>query len=431
MPFPRNIILALIFAVVSTSCSDDHNDTADTPSEAAAIPVLAKSTPQEDRSNGTALPLGAGGGDVSLQGVVTEPAPDGTAPLLVETIAEGLVYPWGFSFLSDRSIIVTEKIGRIRLIEDGVLLEAPVTGGPDTFVAYHAGYLDILPHPAFEQNKLVYLSYVAGDINANTLNVGRGVLSNGALEGFEVIYESTPPRATDLHFGGKMAWGPDGTLYVTIGEDSKNLAQQADASYGAIIRINDDGSIPDDNPNWGIDTALPELFSKGHRNPHGLAFDQVTGHLYAHEHGPFVGDELNVIEPGGNYGWPVATYGIDYSGDQITPFTEVEGAIDPLFWWSVPVGVAGMTVYRGTEFPQWDGDLLIGGLRDMTLHRLDMEGGEVMGEERYLRERQQKIRDVRVASDGSIFVLTTNENIDDPASNDAANGELLRITREQ
>ena len=373
-------------------------------------------------SKGSALPVGKGGGDKSLQTTLADPAPQGATALEVEILASGLDHPWGITFLPDSTMLFTERSGAIRIYRDGTLDPTPVAGAPEPYVKGQAGYFDVLPHPDFENNNLLYLAYAKGDDAENGLAIGRGVFDGATLSDFEVLYVTTPLKDTAMHYGGRMAWGGDGKLYFTMGEGSKykERAQLADTSYGAVIRLNDDGSIPSDNPGWNVEGALPELYSKGHRNPQGLAFDKATGDLYETEHGARGGDEINVIEPGRNYGWPLATYGVDYNGSLISPYTEIEGGTQPIYYWTPSIAASGLAVYYGDEFPNWEGDLLVGALAGKALHRVDLENGVVVGEERYLIDRE-RIRDVRVGPDGAIYVATDNR--------DANASEILRLTR--
>lgn len=368
-----------------------------------------------------------GGGDNSLQKNLAEPAPMGTQALSVETLAEGLVNPWCVAFLPDGALLVTERAGRLRVIRDGALVAEPVANTPAVYVDQQAGMFDVLPHPDFAANGLVYLSYAHGDKSKNALRVARARFDGAALSDLEVVYEAAPLKQAGFHFGGKLVFHPDGKLYVSVGEGSryKELAQDAKTSFGAIVRLNEDGSIPADNPSLGHsfgEGARPELYTKGHRNPQGLAYDAARGILWETEHGPRGGDEINVVKPGANYGWPFASYGIDYNGARITPFTEYDGTEQPVKYWTPSIAPSGLAVYAGDLFPEWEGDLLVGALAGAALHRVDLDAdGKPVGEERYLADRAERIRDVRVGPDGAVYV-TTEDRGGKPA------GKLLRLT---
>ncbi|MHA7870921.1 MAG: PQQ-dependent sugar dehydrogenase [Hyphococcus sp.] len=370
--------------------------------------------------NGVAADSALGGGDAALQETLAAPAPEGEVALNVETLADGLVNPWSIAFLPDGSMLVTERPGRIRMIRDGALVDAPVAGAPEPFVFNQSGYFDVLPHPDFSDNNILFLAYAAGTENKNALRVARAVFDGDALSDFEVIYEAKPLKRGGHHYGGRLVWGPDDKLYFTVGEGSryKELAQDMATSFGAVIRINEDGSIPADNPDFG-EGALPELYSKGHRNPQGFAYDAERDVFWENEHGPRGGDEINNIQPGANYGWPLATYGIDYNGAKISPFTEYEGTAQPVKYWTPSIAPSGLAVYRGDLFADWDGDLLVGAMAGRALHRVIMDGAAPVGEERYLVG--ERIRDVRVGPDGAIYV-TTEERNGDPV------GKVLRVT---
>jgi glucose/arabinose dehydrogenase len=362
---------------------------------------------------------GKGGGDMRLQTTLAKPAPEGATALNVQTIADGLVNPWCVAFLPDGSLLLTERPGRLRVIRDGKLIAAPVEGVPEVFVGGQAGLFDILPHPNFAENRVVFLSYAHGTPSANGLRVARAVFDGTTLKDLKVLYDAKPLKDTSLHYGGKLVFGPDKKLYFTVGEGSryKERAQVMSTSFGAVIRINEDGTIPDDNPSFGAG-SLPELWTKGHRNAQGLAWDRERGVLWAHEHGPRGGDEVNIIEKGANYGWPLATYGIDYNGARITPFTEYEGTKQPFKYWTPSIAPSGLAVYYGDVFPAWRGDLFVGALAERALHRIRLEGFDEVGEERYLLG--ERVRDVRVGPDGALYVTTEERG--------AAAGKLLRLT---
>lgn len=367
-----------------------------------------------------------GGGDSALQTTLAEPAPEGTASLAVETLAEGLVNPWSLAFLPGGTILVTERDGRLRMIRDGALVETPVAGVPEAYVDNQAGLFDLLVDPDFAENRTIFLSYAHGTARQNATRVARATFENDALTNLEVIYEAKPLKDTSLHYGARMALGGDGKLYVTIGEGSryKERAQVMSTSFGAVVRLNRDGTIPDDNADFG-EEGLAELWTKGHRNPQGLAYDAERGVLWEHEHGAQGGDEINIIEKGANYGWPLATYGVDYSGARISPFTEYRGTKQPFKYWTPSIGPSGLAVYRGDIFAGWDGDLLVGAMKagSEALHRIDLDdAGKEVGEERYLIG--QRVRDVRVGPDGAIYVTTEDRH-------GAPVGKVLRLTLQQ
>ncbi|NOX82567.1 MAG: PQQ-dependent sugar dehydrogenase [Alphaproteobacteria bacterium] len=398
LPF-RHIILASLIAVFAAGCSDS--------SDAVA-------------AANTGLPPGGGGGDSSLQKKLAPDAPEGQLALSVETLADGLVNPWSISFFPDGTILVTERPGRIRAIRNGALEAEPIAGAPEVFAEGQGGLFDILPHPDYADNNVIFISYAHGSETANHLRVARAIFDGKTISNLEVIYEATPPKASAYHFGGRLVWGPDDKLYFSVGEGSryKEKAQDMTTSYGAVIRLNEDGSVPDDNPDFGPG-SLPELYSKGHRNPQGLAYDGARDILWEHEHGAMGGDEINIIKPGANYGWPIATYGIDYNGARITPFTEYEGTTQPFKYWTPSIAPSGLAVYRGNLFGDWDGDLLVGAMARTALHRVILEGDKEIGEERYLIG--ERIRDVRVGPDGAIYV-TTEDQGGEPL------GKVLRLT---
>lgn len=374
----------------------------------------------EGGANAADLPAGGGGGDNALQKELAPPAPEGEVALNVETLADGLVNPWSLSFFPDGTILVAERPGRIRVIRDGELQPEPVAGAPEVMAWNQGGLFDILPHPDYAENGAIFLAYAHGTREENGLRIARATFDGETVSNLEVLYDAKPPKDTGHHFGGRLVWGPDDKLYAAIGEGSryKEKAQAMDSSFGAVIRLNPDGTVPSDNPDFG-DGALPELYSKGHRNPQGLAYDAERGVLWEHEHGARGGDEINMIEPGENYGWPVATYGIDYNGARITPFTEYEGTKQPFKYWTPSIAPSGLAVYRGDMFADWNGDLLVGALAGQALHRVILNETEEVGEERYLIG--ERIRDVRVGPDGAIYA-TTEDRGGEPV------GKVLRLT---
>ena len=352
------------------------------------------------------------------------PRTDGVQPT---TIVEGLEHPWGVAWLPDGAMLVTERPGRLRLVRDGALVPEPVAGVPDVFAERQGGLLDVAVHPDFADNGLVYLTYSHGTSAANRTRVARGVFDGTALSDVEVIFEVSDAKQGPQHFGSRLLWLPDGTLLVSIGDggnppvsfDGQDIRQQAQnlgTHFGKMIRINDDGSIPDDNPFIGLDGAQPEIWSYGHRNVQGLAMDAETGALWVNEHGAQRGDELNRLEVGRNFGWPAATYSRNYgSGSLISPHTELDGMVDPVLVWSMTHAPSGLAIYRGDVFAEWDGDLLSGGLVTRDIRRIEIDAdGAVVAES--VIDIGDRVRDVRVGPDGHVYVLT-----------DEPDGRLLRL----
>ena len=395
-----------LLAAVTIGCGQSTNAEQAAPTDGAAT-----------------LAPGGGGGDKSLQTTLADPAPVGDLALNIEAIADGLSNPWAMAFLPDGDMLISERPGRVRLIRNGALVSTPVPGAPEVLAFNQGGLFDILPHPNFRENSVLFIAYAHGTQDSNVLRVARATFEDDEIRNLTPIYDATPEKDTGHHFGGRLVWGPDDKLYVTIGEGSryKEKAQDMTSSFGAVVRINEDGSIPDDNPDFG-EGAAPGLYSKGHRNPQGFAFDAERNIFWANEHGPRGGDEINIIEPGNNYGWPAASYGIDYNGARITPFTEYEGSTQPVHYWTPSIAPSGLAVYRGDLFEAWTGDLLVGAMAGSALHRLIMDGDDIVGEERYLVGA--RIRDVRVGPDGAIYVATEIRNGD-------PDGKILRVTPRQ
>ncbi|HXI87892.1 MAG TPA: PQQ-dependent sugar dehydrogenase [Parvularculaceae bacterium] len=347
-------------------------------------------------------------------------APEGTTPLKVETIADGLQNPWSLVFLPDGSMLVDERPGHIRIIRDGKLVADPVANTPETYANNQAGYFDLALDPDYADNHTLYLAYNAGSKEASTLRVISATFDGAALSNIKTIFEAVPTRRTTANLGGRILFLPDGTMLVSVGDgfDFREQAQKLDNDFGKIVRINKDGSIPQDNPFVGKKGARPEIWTYGNRNPEGLAL-AADGTIYETEHGPRGGDEINKIEKGANYGWPLATYGIDYSGARITPFTEYPGTVQPLKYWTPSPAPSGLAVYSGDLFPEWKGDLLAGAMAEMSLHHVTMKDGKPTGDERYLVG--MRVRDVRQGPDGAIWVTTEDHG-------GAPTGKVLRLT---
>lgn len=334
----------------------------------------------------------------------------------LETVADGLDYPWSVVQLPDQSFLVTERTGQLQKIApDGTRVS--IDGVPSSYFAGQGGLLDVVLHPQFASNRIIYLSYAHGTAQANGTAITRAVLGDSALGSTRQILLVEPLKGTPQHYGGKMLFLPDGTLLLTTGDgfDYRESAQDLNSELGKVLRIKDDGSIPEDNP-FG-EGPSQRIWTYGHRNPQGLALDADTGVVYLHEHGPRGGDEINVIAPGRNYGWPAITYGRDYSGAQVSPFKAAQGMEQPLLYWVPSIAPSGMAWYNADRFPQWQGDLLVGALVDKEVRRVDLQEGRVIGEQSLFKELNTRIRDVRVGIDGHLYLLT-----------DGDKGKLLRVT---
>jgi glucose/arabinose dehydrogenase len=326
-----------------------------------------------------------------------------TGDYRLEDWATGLSQPWSIAFLPDDSALVTELGGTMRRIDSTGQVGEPLANVPEVYFAGQGGLFDVVLHPGFERNGLVYFSFAEGDPGDNGTAVARGRLSGEELISVEVVFRNFSRKDTPVHYGGRLAFLPDGTLLLTTGDgfDYREEAQDLASGLGKVMRMNDDGSPAADNPF----PESPWVYSYGHRNAQGLAVT-AQGIIWLHEHGPRGGDEVNRIEEGVNYGWPAITYGLDYSGAVISPFTELEGMAQPEYHWTPSIAPSGLSVYGGTLFPGWQGDLLVGALVDREVRRLDLEGGRIVGEEALFTELDVRIRDVRVGPGGIIYLLT-------------------------
>ncbi len=330
-------------------------------------------------------------------------------PLRVVTVVEGLEHPWSLAFLPDGRILVTERPGRLRIISEGKLDPQPVVGLPPIAARGQGGLLDVALHPSFAKNSLVYISYSGSGPGGMGTEVARGRLVGHRLEEVQVIFRMEPKSRETRHFGSRLVFDRAGHLFITLGDRGEmKRAQRPDDHAGSVIRLHDDGRVPKDNPFVGRAGWKPEKYTLGNRNIQGAALHPQTGELWTHEHGPQGGDEVNVIRPGVNYGWPVITYGVNYvTGTRIGEGTHREGMAQPLYWWGAPsIAPSGMAFYTGERFPNWRGDLFIGALRGQMLVRLRLEGEKVIHEERLLQGVLGRIRDVRQGPDGYLYLLT-------------------------
>lgn len=334
-------------------------------------------------------------------------------------IAKGLDHPWSMAFLPDGSMLVTERVGRLRLIKNGSLQLKPIAGVPAVHTGSQAGLFDIVLHPKFAENHVVYLTYAAGTSAANGTQVARARFDGSALQDLRVIFKAMPLKDTDNHYGGRMAFLADGTFALTIGEgfEYREKAQDLSSDLGKIVRLSEDGSVPQDNPFIGRASVRPEIYTWGHRNEQGLFYDAHSGRLYETEHGPRGGDELNIIVAHRNYGWPVITYGMDYSGAYVSPYTQRAGLEQPVIYWTPSIAPSGLAMYYGDKFPAWRGDLFVGALAFKHLRRIHLdERGEVIEQEQLLNDLNWRIRDVRAPADGYLYVCT-----------DETDGHVLRL----
>lgn len=337
-------------------------------------------------------------------------------PFSIETVAKGLERPWGLAFLPDNRMLVTEKAGRMRIVTPDGKLSAPVTGLPKVDARGQGGLLDVAVAPDFNDTRLVYFTFSeAGEGGVNGTALGRGKLAaNGArLDDVEVIWRQAPKYASTKHFGSRIVFAPDNLMFVTTGERSdaefRVKSQALDETLGKVVRLTRDGKPAAGNPFADNPKAKPEIWSYGHRNVQGAAINPADGKLWTTEHGPRGGDELNRPEAGKNYGWPVITYGKEYSGADIGP-SEKEGMEQPVHQWTPSIGTSGLAFYTGDAYPAWKGNAFVGGLAIPTLSRLELDGAKVTHEERLLTDLGERIRDVRQGPDGLLYMLTDSED---------------------
>ena len=355
------------------------------------------------------------------------PAEPTDVDLSLTLVTHGLEFPWGMAFLPNGDLLVTEREGRLRIIRDGVLDPAPVAGIPgDILVLRQGGLMDVALHPDFETNRTVYLTYAQGTDDENATVVASGTLSEdgASLTGTEDIFTANVPgKRSGFHFGSRVAFMDDGSMLISLGDGGgfREESQNVENQFGTIVRMTDNGAPLEDNPFAAQDGADPYVYSYGNRNVQGMVFDAERGRIFAHEHGPMGGDELNLIEPGVNYGWPAITYGVNYDGSVISTETEAEGMAQPMVKWVPSIAPSGMALYSGEIYPGWNGDLLIGamgGPDGQKLVRVDLDdAGDFVGVEDLLTDAGYGFRDVEVGPDGHIYVATTD-----------LDGQIFRLT---
>lgn len=390
---------------------------------AQQTPPAGQQTPPPGGRQGGA-PGGGRQGGTGFPRVPSLPFPD--APQEFETFGpkirvapyvKGLANPWSIAFLPNGDMLVTERPGRLRIVRNGTLDPQPIAGTPQVWATGQGGLLEVLPHPRFAENQFLYLTYSKPCEAGATTALLRGRFDGKALTDARDLFVADNCNTGNPHFGSKLAFGRDGMLYMTIGErGDRNRAQNTAIHGGKIVRLKDDGTVPPDNPFVGKQGYKPEIYTYGHRNPQGLAFHPETGALWQNEHGPQGGDELNVIEPGKNYGWPVVTFGREYSGEIITNQPWREGMEQPVTIWVPSIGISGLAIYTGERFPQWKGNMFVGGLSGQHIQRVVFNERGLFGRETLIGSLRQRIRDVRQGPDGLLYVAV-----------DAGAGGILRI----
>lgn len=382
---------------------------------AIALAVAAVTAQQKPPAGGRQG--GPGGGRGPQPGGFQRPQspafPD--APQLVDSIGlqlrvtpmfKGLANPWSLAFLPNGDMLITEKPGRLRIARNGTLDPEPIAGTPEVFAVQQGGLLEVAVHPEFAKNQLVYLTYSKGKGDQGTTALARGRFDGKALVDLKDILVTDNWNSGGIHFGSKLAFGADGLLYMTVGErNDRNRAQSLNSHGGKILRLKDDGTVPPDNPFVGKPDAKPEIFSYGHRNAQAIAVHPETGAVWATEHGPQGGDELNLVQAGKNYGWPVITFGREYSGEIISAQPAKEGLEQPVVFWSPSPGLSGMVIYTGDKFPGWKGQMILGALAGVGIHRVGLNERGLAGREAMLTTLRQRIRDVRQGPDGFLYLV--------------------------
>jgi len=330
----------------------------------------------------------------------------------VDTLATGLTNPWGMAFLPDGRILIAERPGPLRLFENGQLLPDPVKGLPAVWAHGQGGLLDVVLHPDYDDNKWIYIAYSArGDGQGGNTAISRGRLVGDQFTDVELLFHGQPHTPAAHHFGSRIVFDDDQYMFSTIGDrGSQNNAQTLANHNGKVLRFYDDGRVPEDNPFVGVADAMPEIWSYGHRNIQGMAFHPVTGELWTHEHGPQGGDEINRAEKGKNYGWPLATFGINYNGSIVSPDTTLPGMEDPVLHWTPSIAPCGLAFVDSDKYPGWHLNMLVGALAGQHIHRVVFDGNEVVHAEKLLQDFA-RFRDIRQGPDGYIYVLTEGPGI--------------------
>ena len=340
----------------------------------------------------------------------------------VETVARGLVNPWALAFLPDGAMLVTERPGRMRIVARDGKMSPPLANVPKVYASGQGGLLDVILDRGFAQNRTIYFSYAEPVEGGGRTALARARLETGEtprLTDVKVIYRQQGSVSRGNHFAGRIAQASDGNLFLTNGDhfSGRDMAQTLDNHLGKVVRITPDGEAPKDNPFVGKSGARPEIWSYGHRNPQGLALNPADGSLWEQEHGARGGDEINLIKPGANYGWPLVSHGVNYDGSPVgTGKAQMEGVTDPLWHWTPSIAPSGMTFYTGDLFPAWKGSLFNGALKFQLLSRLEIKDGKVVREERLLQGLNERIRDVRQGPDGALYLVT-----------DSGTGRVLRV----
>lgn len=340
------------------------------------------------------------------------------ASFKVETVLQNLDHPWAIAFLDQNQALVTERSGKLYRVQLDKKTKQEITGVPKVVAKGQGGLLDVLLDVDFKKNKFVFLSFSQADGKNNRTAVARAVLNSNKLEQVKIIWHQNQSYNSDLHFGSRLVMDQQGNLFVTMGErfTERDKAQDLKSHLGKIVRITREGKPVSGNP-FQKGPALPDIWSYGHRNVQGALLHPVTQELWIHEHGPMGGDEINIVRAGKNYGWPIVTYGLEYSGAKMGEGSEKPGMESPIYQWTPSIAPSGMSFYTADVFPQWKGNLFVGSLKFQSLYRLEMDGEKVKNVEKLLVERKARIRDVRQSPDGFLYVLTDEDK-----------GELLRLS---